>query len=938
MMPTETIAFTETCPTCGGPLTQGECLRCLISLGFLSDSQQPEKSQTGRRLTPGPLKYDHFEVEVGADGFPVELGAGAMAITYRARDTVLNSVVALKVIDRKVAQMPGVRSRFLREARAAAQIHHPNVARVSHYGEQDGECFYVMELVEGETLEAKVRRDGAMPLALALEVIEQAARALAGAEKCGVVHRDIKPSNIMLESDPSGSLIVKIIDYGIAKILNPEAERGAEQTQTGFIGTPAFASPEQFAPSEQMKIDTRSDIYSLGVTLWYLVSGRVPFVGRTLREVAVRQAKELPLEQLKNAHVPARVVALLQSMLAVDPSKRPQTARELLSEIHRCYARFSTEARSRRKRSIMIAAGAILVLGAIAFGAWLYQRAQSSAAMERSIAVLPFDNRSEDKANAYFAEGIQDEILTRLSKIADLKVISRTSTQHYKSAPENLAEIGKQLGVAHILEGSVQRSGDGVRVNVQLIKAANDSHLWANTFDRKLTDIFSVESEVAKATADQLRAHLTGQEEQVIAAKPTDNPEAYDAYLRGLAYSLKTLNTTGNSLGAQKYLREAVRLDPKFALSWALLSYVEARAYIQQILQPTVALREEARQAAETALTLQPNLGEAVWAKGYYHYGCLKDYDAAVRYFEQARQLLPNSSRIPESLAYVARRRGQWDKSESYFNEAERLDPRNVNLLTQHALSYIALRRFPEALRKLDQVLNIIPDDVDTLAVKAAIAQAEGNLPRAAALLAPLRPNADEPNALETQIYQAILERHPVQIIARLKEILAKPDPALGYFNGDLRFWLGWAQQVAGDHAAAQESWRQARSDLELFLKEQPENFYLIGTLALTNMGLGDKAAALVLSERAMGAMPVEQDALTGPIPIEILARVAAQVGEPDRAIAALQKLLSTPYAGPLAGGVPLTPALLRLDPMFDPLRNDPRFKALTESSTASAY
>src|SRR5258705_8212018 len=383
------LAFTDmereptvgTCAICGRPFTQvgpkGECLRCLADLGFLGGSQEPGKSDTGRRLTPGPLKYDHFEVEVGADGFAVELGAGAMAITYRAHDTVLNSTVALKVIDRRVAQTPGVRSRFLREARAAAHIHHPNVARVSHYGEQDGECFYVMELVEGETLEAKVRRDGPMPLALALEVIEQAARALAAAEKCGVVHRDIKPSNIMLESDPSGASIVKMIDYGIAKILDPQAERDAEQTHTGFIGTPAFASPEQFAPSEQTKIDTRSDIYLLGATFWYLLSGRVPFVGRTLREVAARQAEELPLEQLKNAHVPARVIALLQSMLAVDPAKRPQTARELLSAIHRCYIKFSAEARSRRKRSIRVAAAAILVLGAIAIGTWLYQRAQS---------------------------------------------------------------------------------------------------------------------------------------------------------------------------------------------------------------------------------------------------------------------------------------------------------------------------------------------------------------------------------------------------------------------------------------------------------------------------------------------------------------------------------------------------------------------------------
>src|SRR5712691_10903921 len=351
----ETFATVGRSPTQTGQ--KRERLRRLVSLGFLSDSQQPDKSETGRRLTPGPLKYDHFEVEVGADGFPVELGAGAMAITYRARDTVLNSVVALKVIDRTVAQNPGARSRFLREARAAAQIHHPNVARVSHYGEQDGECFYVMELVEGETLETKVRREGPMPLALALEVIEQAARALAAAEACGVVHRDIKPSNIMLESDPSGSLIVKVIDYGIAKILNPEAERGAEQTQTGFIGTPAFASPEQFAPSEQRKIDTRSDIYSLGVTFWYLLSGRVPFVGRTLREVAAKQAEELPLEQLKGFDVPARILALLRSMLAFDPAKRPQTARELLSAIHGCSTKFSAEARARRKRSIIVASG-----------------------------------------------------------------------------------------------------------------------------------------------------------------------------------------------------------------------------------------------------------------------------------------------------------------------------------------------------------------------------------------------------------------------------------------------------------------------------------------------------------------------------------------------------------------------------------------------------
>jgi TolB-like protein/Tfp pilus assembly protein PilF len=587
-----------------------------------------------------------------------------------------------------------------------------------------------------------------------------------------------------------------------------------------------------------------------------------------------------------------------------------------------------------RKLDFVIIAILLLVIGIFAYQRFAGQKVRSAAESpvpEKSIAVLPFENRSHDPDNAYFADGIQDEILTRLSKIADLKVISRTSTQHYKSAPGNLPEIAKQLGVAHILEGSVQKAGNAVHINVQLIRAATDAHLWAESYDRELQNIFGVEGEVAKAIADQLRAKLTGQEEQVIAAKPTDNPEAYDAYLRGLAYTLKISNTA-SSLGAQKYLREAVKLDPKFALAWALLSITESRGYLTASLQPTAALREEARQAAETALTLQPNLGEAILAKGNYHYACLKDYDSAVRYFEQARQFLPNSSQIPESLALVTRRQGEWDRSEAYFNEAERLDPRNAELLGQHAFSYIQLRRFPEALRKLDQVLYITPDDVDTLALKAAIAQAQGDLPRAGALLASLRPGADLTQALEIQVYQAILERRPAPMITRLEEVLAKPDLTLGFYNGELRFWLGWAQEVAGDHAAAQESWRQARSELEPFLKEQPKNFFLIVDLALTNMGLGDKAVALALSERAVAANPIENDALLGSTPIETLARVAAQVGEPDRAIAALQKLLSIPSSSALvAGNLSVTPALLRLDPMFDPLRNDPRFQKLCE-------
>jgi TolB-like protein/Tfp pilus assembly protein PilF len=594
--------------------------------------------------------------------------------------------------------------------------------------------------------------------------------------------------------------------------------------------------------------------------------------------------------------------------------------------------------KKRRTRNRWAAvAASLLVLAAIVAAFLIILRKpmrSTSNAPEKSIAVLPFENLSDDKANAYFADGIQDEILTRLSKIADLKVISRTSTQHYKSAPENLPEIAKQLGVAHIVEGSVQKSGDSVRVNVQLIKAANDTHLWADTFDRKLTDIFSVESEVAKTIAEQLRAKLTGQEEQVIAAKPTDNPEAYDAYLRGLAYTLKAEITPANALGAQKYLREAVRLDPKFALAWAELASAESFGYYTLTLQPTAALRAEAGEAANTAIALQPNLGEAVLAKGRYYASILKDDDTAERYFERARQLLPNDSRVLEQLARVAWHRSQEDRSESYYDQAERLDPRNVALLLQRALGYIFHRRFPEAQGKLNQVLDVTPDDLYSPALEAGIAMMEGELPRAEALLAPLHPNADQTQVLEMQIYEAILARRPAPIIARLKEVLTKPESALGYLNGELRFCLGWAQDVAGDHAAARETWRQVRIELESFLKDQPDNYSLMGDLALTDASLGDKATAFALAERAIAENPIEKDPNIGPRPIEILARVAARTGEPDRATASLQKLLSIPYGARFRIPLPLTPALLRLDPMFDPIRNDPRFQKLCEETT----
>jgi serine/threonine protein kinase/Tfp pilus assembly protein PilF len=874
-----------------------------------------------------------MEMEFGDYELLEEIGRGGQGVVYRAHQKSLNRTVALKVIGWGYCVTEAHLKRFRREAEAAASLEHPCIVPIYEVGEREGSCYFSMKFVEGGQLDEVVKREP-MAISRAVKLIAKLARTVHYAHEHGVLHRDIKPGNILLDAKDEPLLT----DFGLARLV----ETKSTVTRTlDVMGTPSYMAPEQ-AVGNNAAVSSATDVYGLGAVLYQLLTGHPPFVGGTSYETIRLLLDTEPRQpRLLNRKIDHDLSTICLRCLEKDPQRRYPSALELAEDLEHWLKHepirakrsgFFTHARKwvRRKPAVAALIASLVALAA-AMGWNVWKSELISRPATKGIAVLPFENLSSDPDNAYFADGIQQEILTRLASIADLKVISRTSTQHYQSKPRNLAEIAKQLGVANILEGSVQKAADQVRVNVQLINAQNDSALWADSYDQKLTDIFEVESEIAKRIAESLQAKLTGREEQALAVRPTNNLEAYDAYLRGLAYSLKGGNTPANALSAQKYLREAVKLDPKFALSWALLSNVNAVGYLTTTLQPTVALREEARQAAETALTLQPNLGEAILAKGYYHYFCLKDYATAVRYFEQARQFLPNSSQIPESLAYVARRRGQWKRSELYFNEAERLDPRDANLLAQHAISYMSLRRFSEALRKFDQVLNITPDDVDTLATKAAIAQAQGDLPGASALLAPLRPAADLNQALETQVYQGILERRPAPIIPRLKEILAKPDPALGYFNGELRFWLGWAQEVAGDHAAAQEVWRQARNELESFLKEQPENAHLIGDLALTNMGLGDKAVAVDLAERAMAAVPIENDALYGPFSLEILARVAAQVGEPDRAIAALQKLLLIPYNGALGENVPLTPALLRLDPMFDPLRNDPRFQKLCD-------
>src|SRR5713101_3747050 len=855
-----------TCAICGRQLTQvgpkGECLRCLADLGFLSGSQEPGKSDTGRRLTPGPLKYDHFEVEVGVDGFPIELGSGAIAITYRARDTVLNSVVALKVIDRKVAKMPGVRSRFLREARAAAQIRHPNVARVSHYGEQDGECFYVMELVEGETLETRVRRDGPMPLALALEVIEQSARALAAAEACGVVHRDIKPSNIMLESDPSGAPIVKVIDYWVAKVLAPEAERGAEQTQTGFIGTPAFASPEQFAHSGETRLDTRSDIYSLGVTFWYLLSGRVPFVGRTLEEIRERQAESLPVDQLKGLDVPVRIFALLKSMLAPDPKDRPQSARELLSAVHRCSTKFSTEARSRRRRSTLAAVGTTLLIPAIALGAWLFQRSKSSAEIDRSIAVLPFENLSATGEDTYFTVGIQDEITGDLAKLAGMKVIGSQSTRSYLPGKErNLHAIGHDLGVRHLLEGTVSRDHDQMRVALQLVDLRDSSRSWTETYERPMKDVFALQSEITQAVAARLKARLSPNETIALNEPPTADLRAYDLYLRAQAIDVLVRDTAEWATVTQQrisFLDQAVERDPKFVLAYCELAKAHDILYrtrqVTSVENRTVDHRALAETALEKARRIQPDIGPVHLALADHFLSANNDVSQARVEIDLARRTMPNSAELETTAGAIARRQSRWDDEVRALETAVALEPRAAEKLFALADTYRLLRRYDRFDDLMTRLLGVLPPDRSaTYRVFRTFGplESEGDLGPLRAAVATVTPEEDRSGAIR-DLHNLILAlwSHDPDSVSR---IAARAAETTFVFNGvkyPKSWYEGLAARMRGDTKGAQAAFTEARLEVEKAVLADASDGRALSLLAMIDAGLGRQEQAVQEAER----------------------------------------------------------------------------------------
>ena len=567
----------------------------------------------------------------------------------------------------------------------------------------------------------------------------------------------------------------------------------------------------------------------------------------------------------------------------------------------------------------------VLIAGAISIGLFFLgrftagprQRASDSVPT-KSIAVLPFESLSEDKANAYFAEGIQDEIMTRLAKIADLKVISRTSTQKYKSAPTNLREIAQQLGVTSVLEGSVQKAADQVRISVQLVNAINDSHIWAETYDRKLIDVFQVESDVAQKIAASLEAKLTGREKQEIATVGTRDPEAYDAYLRALA--LRNKQGLDNREKVIGFSRRSVELDPNYAEAWAVLGIAEAEKYF--FPDHSDAQLKRARTAAENALRLAPDIADSHAVMGLFYYYCLQDFDRALTELEIAHERAPNDGNILDAIALVKRRQGKLDESIEVQQQSAKLDPLNEDIWVNLGRSYRGARRFDEARAMFDRALTIAPNNVDILTQKAETYLAQGDLDTTWDLLTGLKLMLSD-QGFPVQIQVLTYRRQFDEAIARISWALVSPNDMPPLFVAIGHAMLANLHVARGDHVKAQPLFVQAENELKALRAGGDNSFLLAGSLVQVEARLGRRDE--VETDAGSILQRMKKDAWGFAREEEAIARAYTSLGDFDRAVPLLQHALTAPAIASL------TPAFLRLDPFWDPVRNDPRFQKLCE-------
>ena len=963
----------RTCPSCGNELSEAMefCPVCMLrkGLGVGVESGESSFEEAFKPTTPDQAtqRFDQYELVTREDGKPVELGRGAMGVTYKAFDVDLRYPVALKVISERYLGDESARLRFLREARAAASVRHPNVASVFHLGRTGQNYFYAMEFVAGETLASLIKRSGRLEVKLALEIAAQVGAGLVAVHKQNLVHRDIKPGNIMVSLEGGGAVTAKLIDLGLAKAVSEPLSEAAISMPGAFAGTPEFASPEQFAG---LGVDIRSDLYSLGVTLWEMLTGQAPFRGSPAELMSNHQRAPLPLEQAKD--VPQPVVVLLEALLEKDPARRLQSPAQLLKAIPKVTdavkARHSITLQSLRaidglplsrrqqlvedlsrlrlamggsRLRLTLWFGFVLMAGGFVLVVFLGSNRRASntsisplpvaKAPEKSIAVLPFESLSDNKNDTYFADGVQDEILNNLAKIAQLKVISRTSVMQYRgNEKRDLRQIAAALGVANVLEGTVRRDGDTVRISTELIDAGNDNTVWADSYDRDLTHIFAIQSEIAQIVASKLSAQLSPEERKSIEEKPTNSLEAYDLYLQ----AKQQLGSNGgvvlltrekeNFSKAINLLEDATQKDRKFALAYCMIAKAHDFLYFDRI-DHTPERRALADAAVNEASRIRPDLAEVHLAVALHLYTCYRDFGRARVQIDIAAQVLPNNSDLLQLTAVIDRVQGRWEESTTGLQRAATLDPRNPKLLATLSDNYWCLRRYRDYDRILDRLIELVPDQPLFPLYKAESAFAErADLTGVRAVLETL------PTSTKADAYvvgQLVFYPMCARDFAAAAEVFnVSPNEEIGFLGSLVprRVVALWLELFQGNHPPM-EDFGAAREQLYRKVEADQTNPFLLAALALADVALGRKEESMQEARRALEMRPISEDADDGPIIAAYAAAVYAWAGHSDLAFEQLNILVKVPSFWFHYGD-------LKTNPAWDPLRKDPRFdKILAE-------
>src|SRR5262245_25318565 len=878
------LTANRSCAQCGAELyadaPQEFCSACLLETGLFTDQPVAADGKRGGteagKTTGSAAAHSRQKVTDFGDYELLEkIGRGGQGLVYRARQKSLNRTVALKVIGLGQLATTEHLKRFRLEAEAAARLDHPCIVPIYEVGEREGSCYFSMKFIDGGQLDEVARREPMSPRNAA-ELIAKLARAVHCAHKHGILHRDIKPGNILIDTHSEPHLT----DFGLARLV--EGESTLTRTMD-VLGTPSYMSPEQ-AVGNNAAVSSLTDVYGLGAVFYQLLTGQPPFAGGTTYETIKLVLDAEPRQpRLLNPKIDRDLSTICLKCLEKDPKRRYPSALALADDLEHWLKHEPIRARHtgvfargrkwvRRNPSIAVMAAMLLALVA-PLGVMIWKSksepwlASNLTAPEKSIAVLPFENRGEDKANSFFADGVQDEILTDLARIADLKVISRTSVIQYKSRmPRNLREIGRELGVANVVEGSVQRSGNRVRVNAQLIDARTDRHLWAQTYDRDPADMFAIQSEIAKAIAEQLQAKLSPSETSAIERPSTTDITAFDLYAHAKDLGLRvSLGGTGrtNLLQAVDLLNQAVARDPSFFQAYCELARAHDLLYFFGF-DHTPGRLAQAEAAVKAASRLRPDAGETHLTRARNLYTGYLDYDGVLAELELARENLPNESRIFELTGYVHRRQGRIEEAIRLLNRAIDLDPRNIVMLQQLAVTYMSLRRYADAKSVFDRVLAIDPNDALTKAVRAGldlnwkadtrplhetIDSIRGSNPAAIPMIA------------NSWLTCALAERDAA---AATDALMAESENQVSLIPSEnLRFNRPFAEgiiaRMSQDNAKAQSAFIAARVEQEKIVQAEPNYGPAWCVLGLIDAGLGRREDALREGRRAVEFLPVKK-------------------------------------------------------------------------------